>query len=468
MNNPTYLQKQYSKLTKKLNKAFSTGRFYEYTQYKQQQLLDKFTSYTLQMKKLGMVAAVGAAVAMATPASGQIIWQENTGMANLLPNDTMRGADLNFVDIDGDGDLDIMANGNTQVTNPYYYISRTLYYENTGSATNPVFTRGVDNFPDSLLNLTFVDIDGDGDQDCFASSYDYYSGATERCIYVENTGTASNPVFIKRPNSMNPLDTINNWATSSTFRLSNYGNDLAFTDIDGDGDQDAFLRYAPFTTGNVRNYLCLKNTGNTTQPAFTDTLHTGMRSTPSFFSKLNFADSDGDGDVDALIGDAYFQNQGSTGSQVSFQQIINQVQNPYSSIKSSPNFYDVVKFSSLVDIDGDGDLDVYGYPNNNVTPAILLRDTVVFLENRTIVSGLPSLVQPKLEIAIFPNPTTSLINLEQPLTGNLDVFNTLGQTVLVKQLEEEQQINLDNLDEGTYLLRIQTGEGVLEKKVILQ
>lgn len=128
MNNTTYLKQQYQKLTKKLQKAFSTGKFYQYTQYKQQRLLDKFSNYSLQLRKLGIAVAVGVGLSMATPAVGQQIpFIKHTGMDNLLNNaDSMRSSELDFVDLDGDGDFDIVSN--SYVYNYNYSTNALSYY----------------------------------------------------------------------------------------------------------------------------------------------------------------------------------------------------------------------------------------------------------------------------------------------------------------------------------------------------
>ena len=95
-----------------------------------------------------------------------------------------QGASPTFVDIDDDGDLDAFIGS----------IGGTSFFENTGSASSPVFVSPSTN-PFGLTNVsnadpTFVDIDGDGDLDAFIG---FDSGETR---FFENTGSANNPLFI--------------------------------------------------------------------------------------------------------------------------------------------------------------------------------------------------------------------------------------------------------------------------------
>ncbi|MFK8036684.1 MAG: T9SS type A sorting domain-containing protein [Crocinitomicaceae bacterium] len=134
------------------------------------------------------------------------------------------------VDIDDDGDLDI-------ISYKYdYYNQGIIYFENTGTSTAPNFAAPVLN-PFGLSAVAFnyiaytdfADLDQDGDLDIIRT--DYYS---KFVYYHQNIGTAAAPQFQGGNGFGNPFNI-------SVFGYDTYTVAPTFADIDNDGDQDLFI-----------------------------------------------------------------------------------------------------------------------------------------------------------------------------------------------------------------------------------
>ena len=271
--------------------------------------------------------------------SGDTIFFENTGTASAPafapPVTNPFGlADVGFLsapsfaDLDGDGDLDAFIGE---------YDGDTFFFENTGTAGNPALASPVTN-PFGLADVglysapSFADLDGDGDLDAFVGER---SAST---FFFENTGTAGAPAFAS--------------PVANPFGLADvvFISAPSFADLDGDGDLDAFIGRGDGDT------LFFENTGTAGAPAFASPVtnpfglsDVGSRSRPSF------ADLDGDGDLDTFIGaysgDAFFFENMGTADAPAFAQ---PEENPFGladvGLNGTPTFGD---------LDGDGDLDAF-------------------------------------------------------------------------------------------------------------
>lgn len=220
----------------------------------------------------------------------------------------MNGVDLGtdagptFVDLDGDGDYDMIAGKDN---------GAFVYYKNTGSVTVPAFTvqagaanplNGVDVGDFSMP--AFVDIDNDGDYDIVAGEYDGVFN------YYENTGNTTTPVYTVRTGAANPLNGVD------------VGEDSApvLADMDNDGDWDMFAgEYS-----GIFNYY--ENTGTAASPTFT--VRTGAANPMNGFSVGGgdmsdpcIFDMDCDGDWDVIAGEYdgkfhYYENTGTVSAPV--------------------------------------------------------------------------------------------------------------------------------------------------------
>ncbi len=294
-------------------------------------------------------AFVGESRGMGAGPKGAIKFYRNTGTANASEFTVVTGAanPLNgfdpgyrpvpsFVDIDNDGDMDMF------VGTRY---SGVKFYRNTGTANTPVFSAETgDANPMYGFNAgtdaspSFVDIDNDGDMDVFVGK----GGGKVR--FYRNTGTANAPVFSAETADANPLNGFDVGRLASP----------EFVDIDNDGDMDVFVGES---NGSVKFY---RNTGTVNAPVFS--AETGATNPLNgfdmgLFASPSFVDIDNDGDMDVFIGSRY--------SKVNFYRNMGTANAPVFSAETGVtnpiNDFDVGDDAtpSFVDIDNDGDMDVF-------------------------------------------------------------------------------------------------------------
>ncbi|KXX65628.1 FG-GAP-like repeat-containing protein, partial [Marichromatium gracile] len=183
---------------------------------------------------------------------------------------------LSLVDLDGDGDLDLVVGNST---------GDLLFFENTGTASSAAFgnaqTAAFGLAQNSqAYDFAFADLDGDGLVDAFGVN------GSGGLMYFHNTGTATRPEFADPSQSPFGLD-------ATTFQSPR----IEFADIDGDGKLDLFA--GTFYSG----IWLLENTGSVNTPAFASATGVpGGLDETGYMASPAFADIDADGDLDALVG----------------------------------------------------------------------------------------------------------------------------------------------------------------------
>ncbi|WP_041932415.1 FG-GAP-like repeat-containing protein [Cytophaga hutchinsonii] len=243
----------------------------------------------------------------------------------ILSTDKTTSWTSNWVDADGDGDDDLFVTENTKAIQNILYINngnRTFTKRNSG-----IFTSSSDRA--ASISSSWADTDNDGDID----------------FVVANNGNPTN--FLYTNNGNGSFSRINNSAINSTV---GYYHGVSFADYDNDGFVDLFMTdYMP-----TRFNRLFHNNGDGT---FTEILNSPIVAEASYSITGSWADYDKDGDQDLfVVNDKGFSN-------TLYQNKGNGIFEKVNSIVSSDNGFSVS--ACWGDYDNDNDLDLYVTNSNS-------------------------------------------------------------------------------------------------------
>ncbi len=246
-----------------------------------------------------------------------------------------------FEDSDGDSDKDLFWGD---------LFGHSIYFiKNTGNASSFNWTTVDTTYPTvspwidsaNFNSPRLYDIDNDGRKDFFVGVLGG-SKTKKNFVYYRNLGPPNNPAYTKVTESF--ITCIDNWSEGSP----------AFTDIDNDGDQDLFLG------GVYATVSFFRNTGLINAPAFNLERDTIAIPVLNFSYTPSFGNLNNDNLKDLVLGSfdgklRYFRNTG-TASNFIF------------TLQTGTQFdgFSVQQYSApaLVDIDADGDLDMFSGRND--------------------------------------------------------------------------------------------------------
>lgn len=340
------------------------------------------------------------------------VWYENLDgqgnfsspniIANFIPNAKQAIA----ADFDNDNDMDVVV--------AISDASKVVWYENLNGQGDFSDQHIISNTTIGVYSLDVADVDGDGFLDV-----------------LTNSSSIGYPSWFKNVDGQGNFGPENLIDLIGTFKLKT-------ADIDGDNDQDLFKMES---TGGQHTIHWLENTDGLGTFLQKQTISNYNTNTDLFAT-----DVDNDGDIDLLVtyvGDgkiAWFENLDGLGT------------------FGERRVIDDFKGISVVaaDIDGDGYKDI-------VTSIDDLMN-LVWYKNLTYLGINDPILQ---NVVLVPNPTNGIVylqNLSQPIMS-IAVYNVLGKMVL-QQKSTANSIDISSLQIGLYLIKIETDQGIITKKVI--
>ncbi len=271
--------------------------------------------------------------------------QETQSPFDLLLDPSVTVSNPSFVDIDNDGDLDVLTGTRDKGIS---------FSENIGTKNRGLFSKSTSNAfgiesSEIYLSPAFADLDQDGDFDAFLGDV---NGSIH---YFENIGTKESPQFDKQNafqkfgiNSLETINSSNGWIGKSN---------PTFVDLDLDGDLDLF-----FGLEGENTLYYQENLNGSFGDLIINSFGLSVQDSESNFYYLtpSFIDFDHDTDFDAIIGDAngdlhYLENTG-TSTSPSF---VSRGKNLFGlrNVQLGLDPSDV--HPSIADIDSDGDSDLF-------------------------------------------------------------------------------------------------------------
>ena len=259
---------------------------------------------------------------------------------------------VSLVDVDGDGDLDLMATrGYSPIARPLLRYDRSMLYRNDGAGNFTHDTASaLANADNPASGSTWGDVDGDGDLDAFVNTQ---HGRPD--VFFRNLGRGQ---FAREE-----------LGDATATRGSNFTS--SWVDIDSDGDLDLFVGGPTLEPGQP-NLVYRNDDGR-----FVRVTDVPIAGTASNAGAVLWADLDSDGDQDLFI--AYSDVMRRSNMEPAPDEWPNVYRNDggWRFTKREGHEFSDSSHSSVAaalgDIDGDADLDLY-LGHSNGRDAIFLND----------------------------------------------------------------------------------------------
>ena len=440
------------------------------------------------------------------------------------PIDIFIWSSVFMIDVDHDGDKDMIAStAEISMTGATNY-NNTWYYENTSNNNTPNYTFRQKNFLADLAievgsgaSPHFYDFDHDGDMDLLIGSFiekiDPFTTTAKLYLY-ENIGDSSQAIFRLLDDDFASL-------TDSNFN----GISPTTGDLDNDGDIDLLLGT---NDGDLIYYENIAPIGEF--PQFSAPVYRYKGIDVGFASAPLLIDFDRDNDLDLIIGEGngnlnYFENIGNANTP-NFKMITDSlgkvsVQNsqfpsgygystPYITQLDSNNNYDLVvgswdglikvfmniedygineEYPSITNTYFNLEAEIYTDLNFNIRTAPALTDLdgdglndmivgvfrggALLLKNNSDTALIPNTISERVNqnINIYPNPSNGLINvsLNNNTIKSIQIFNAQG--VIIHQTTNintsTYKVNLKEKSQGLYIISVLDNKNQLNYQKII-
>jgi hypothetical protein len=359
-------------------------------------------------------------------ATANLYMNDGTGNFTIAfgtPFEASRAGDIDFGDIDGDSDVDLIMTGKDASGDVF-----TKLYLNDGVGSFTLMS-GTTFIPVCLSSTEFIDVDNDGDLDlliCGANASD----VSTTNLY-ENNGTGS---FSS--------------VTGTPFDIVQFG-DIAFGDTDNDGDQDILL-----TGDNGSQYVAKFYINNGT--SFNLSPNTPFPGT--FLHSSSFADFNNDGYLDLLhIGNSVngliahiYENQGSNNF-----------------ILANSTLSGSYLGSNIVaDLNGDNKMDIVTTGTSFTVPN---RAPKIYI-NQSVILSTNDFNSKDLDLIMTPNPSNGYINIEMNSKSQTDIeiYDYTGRIVLNESFFDSMWKVYLNETPGLYIVRLTIDNRAYTRKIQLK
>ena len=107
--------------------------------------------------------------------------------------------------------------------------------------------------------------------------------------------------------------------------------------------------------------------------------------------------------------------------------------------------------------------EIHAGPGSSTTDPDMSNNQACITINRGGVAISENVVS---EVSIYPNPATSVLNVDAAGYSQVEVINMLGQVVYSNSISNNAQINVSDLNNGVYFVRLSGANGTTTQKFI--